>query len=109
MAKLTAILLSTSLLAFSPPECLADQEHQVGLEREGIGIAKELCGDDLGCRYLREGYEEESDPKNRSLQFTALALYVQQTLGPKLPKSPETERKLKLLDEIFTEHLGLVE
>lgn len=87
-------------------DALADSARRQEIEKRGVEIAKSLCGEDLGCRYLREGYANE-EPEFRSIAFTSLALYIQQDLAPKLPNDSATRGKLAELQKLFDEHLAL--
>ena len=80
------------------------------IEKEGLTIARGVCGEDLGCKILVESYDEAvkdtSDPSGRSITFTALALYIVQTLGPKLPQSEENKAKVARMNQLFDDHMA---
>lgn len=88
----------------------APSDRAKEIEKEGMTIARELCVDRYECNVLIESYDQavkDPDPSGRYITFTALAVYIEQTLKSKLPENNATKARLTRMHQLFEERLGL--
>ncbi len=90
-------------LSANPCFAITPAPTRKDIESHGLRVARELCVDDLSCKTLIESYETESDD-GKPIVFRALCLYIQQTLAPKLPTTPETTLQLRTIASLFEAH-----
>lgn len=96
--------------AESPNELSRNQVDQqlLALEAEGIDLVERNFSSDRGAYELVARYREQTDNDLRLITFNALAVYVEQTLGPKLAlRSDPHVDSVRTLKGIADKHFEL--
>ena len=100
----TGGLSALQLFAFST---VAIAETIEGVEAEGVALVRREFPDDAGAMEIANRYDEESDGSLKRISFSALAIYVELTLGSKFGPSSPKHRAIIEMQRLSEKHSAL--